>query len=57
MIEHPVCNYKNQQRCTWYIHTDKQIIKITVSITGKVLGKFCGLLLDFQGGRGKGKSQ
>lgn len=40
-----------------FIQINTQIIKITASITGKVLGKFCGLLLDFQGGGGKGKSQ
>lgn len=40
-----------------FTQINTQIIKITTSITGKVSGKFCGLLLDFQVGRGKGKSE
>lgn len=40
-----------------FTQINTQIIKVTTSITGKVSGKFCGLLLDFQGGRGKGKSE
>lgn len=30
-----------------FIQINTQIIKITTGITGKVFGKFCGLLLDF----------
>lgn len=58
MIEYPVCNYENQQSCTWYIHTDKHTNnQNNCKYNWKNLRKVLWLPLDFQGGGGKGKSQ
>lgn len=52
MIEYPIYNYADLNTVLDSFIQLMQVIKINASITGKVLGKFCGLVLDFQGGIG-----